>query len=182
VAVRAEPPPVPAGSRYQFPPNVTLIPGNRTQATRLEAEAERARRAGDMTQSILAYKDAIDADATYFDARYGLGLVEIEMRDYPAALESLYRALTLNEDSVEARYAFAWTLQKRGYTEDAVHELAKLLTQHPDDVRAHLLLGNLYAGKLGSNKLAREQYTQALALDPNNAQASRIRAWLQQNP
>jgi hypothetical protein len=32
------------------------------------------------------------------------------------------------------------------------------------------------------NSLAREQYTQALALDPAKAQAANIRAWLQQKP
>jgi tetratricopeptide (TPR) repeat protein len=161
---------------------VTPLPGNRAQAIRLEAEATRARREGDLTQSIRAYKDAIEADATFYEARYGLGLAAIEVRDYPTALDALYRALGLREDSAEARYAFAWALQKRGYTEDAVHELGKLLGQHPDEVRAHLLLGNLYAAKLGQPKLARDQYTQALAMDPNNAQAAKIRAWLQQNP
>jgi Tfp pilus assembly protein PilF len=47
-------------------------------------------------------------------------------------------------------------------------------------VRAHLLLGNMYAEKLHQPKLAREQFTQALQLDPANAQAASIRAWLQQ--
>jgi tetratricopeptide (TPR) repeat protein len=178
----AEPVPLPPGSRYDYPPLVTPLPGDRPQAVRLEAEATRARREGDLTQSIRAYKDAIEADATYYEARYGLGLASIAVRDYPTALENLYRALQLREDSAEARYAFAWVLQRRGYTEEAVRELGKLVAQHPEEVRGHLLLGNLYAVKLGQHKLAREQYTQALALDPNNAQAANIRAWLQQNP
>lgn len=181
-ASEEEPPQVPPGARFEYPPPVTPIPGDRAQAKRLEAEAVRARQTGDLTQSIRAYKDARAADPTFYDASLGLGLAAIEARDYATALEALDRALALKEDSAEARYAFAWTLARRGYTEDAVHELGKLLSQHPDDVRGHLLLGNLYAGKLGQQKLAREQYTQALELDPNNSQAANVRAWLQRNP
>jgi tetratricopeptide (TPR) repeat protein len=181
-APAVEPPPVPAGTRYEYPPPVTPIPGNRAKAKRLEAEAIRAREAGDVAQSIQAFKDAAAADPTFYDASYGLGLAALNARDYPTALAALHRALALQEDSVEAHYAFAWALQKRGYSEDAVHELGKLLEQHPNEARAHLLLGSLYAEKLGQPKLAREQFTQTLELDPNNAQADSIRAWLKLNP
>jgi tetratricopeptide (TPR) repeat protein len=181
-ALQAEPPPVPAGTRFEYPPHVTPIPGDRAQAKRLEAEAIRARQAGDAIQSIRDYKDAAAADPTFYDASYGLGLAALNARDYPTALEALHRALALQEDSAEARYAFAWALQKRGYTEDAVHELGKLLARHPNETRAHLLLGSLYAEKLVEPKLAREQFTQTLELDPTNAQAESIRAWLKLNP
>jgi Flp pilus assembly protein TadD len=134
-----------------------------------------------LAQCIRAYKDAVAADPTYFEACHGLGLAALEARDYATALEELHRALALREDSAETRYAFAWTLQRRGYIEDAVHELGRLLGQHPDDVRGHILLGSLYAEKLKEPKLAREQYLQALELDPHNAQAANLRAWLQAN-
>jgi tetratricopeptide (TPR) repeat protein len=179
-SANVDPPPVPVGTRYEYPLFVTPIPGDRARAKRLQSKANRARQGRDLNQSILDYQEAITADPTFYEATLQLGLTAIENRDYEIALEALHRALTLQEDSAEARYAFAWTLQKRGYTEDAVHELDKLLGQHPEDVRAHLLLGNLYSEKLHQPKLAREQYTQALELDPANAQAANIRAWLQQ--
>jgi tetratricopeptide (TPR) repeat protein len=176
-----EPPPVPPGTRYDYPPPITPIPGNRAQARRLEAQAIEARQAGDMARCIRYYKEAMAADPTFYNAFHGLGLAALEVRDYATALEALHRALALQEDSAECRYAFAWTLQRRGYIEDAVHELGKLLEQHPDDARGHLLLGSIYAEKLKQPKLAREQYMQALALDPNNAQAANVRAWLRSN-
>ncbi len=175
-----EPPPVPPGTRYEYPPYVTLIPGDRARSKSLVAEAIRARQARHFAESIRDFQDAIETDPTFFDASLQFGLNSIQDRDYATALESLHRALTLQGDSTEARYAFAWTLQKRGYFEDAVRELDKLIGQHPEDVRAHLLLGNLYADKLREPKLAREHYMQALTLDPTNAQATNIRAWLQQ--
>lgn len=181
-AAEADPPPLPAGSRYEYPPTITPIPGDRAQAKQLVAEAIRARQAGDAAQTIRAYKDAAATDPTFYDASYGLGLAALNTRDYPTALQALHRALALQEDSAEARYAFAWALQKRGYTEDAVHELGKLVEQHPNEARAHLLLGSLYAEKLHQPKLAREQFMQTLDLDPSNAQAETIRGWLKLNP
>jgi tetratricopeptide (TPR) repeat protein len=175
-------PPVPPGTRYEYPPPVLLLPGNRQEAARLANEAARARQAGDYDQAARAYTAASAADPASYDARLGLGLTEIDRHNYPAALLALNRALALQEDSADARYALAWTLQKRGYIEDAVHELERLLTQHPNEARAHLLLGNLYAEKLGQPKLAREQYRLALELDPTSPQAPVLRAWLQQHP
>jgi tetratricopeptide (TPR) repeat protein len=180
-AAAPEPPPLLAGARYDYPPPVTPIPGDLAQAKRLTAEAVRAQQAGDFIQCIRAYKEAVAADPTFYDACYGLGLVAVEMKDYATALAELHRAVALDEDSAEARYAFAWTLQRQGYTEDAVHELGKLLSQHPADARGHLLLGSLYAEKLKQPKLAREHYMQALELDPTNAQAANVRAWLKSN-
>jgi tetratricopeptide (TPR) repeat protein len=178
---QAEPPPVPAGSRYDYPPPVTPIPGDRAEARRLAADGARAHQAADFSGALRDYKEAVAADPTCYEASLGLGLTEIDLRDYPAALEALHRALGLQGDSVEAHYAFAWTLQKRGYVLDAVRELGKFVEQHPGDVRGRLLLGNLYAEKLGQIKLAREQYTDALALDPENPQAPSVRAWLQKH-
>ena len=181
-AAKAEPAPVPPGARYEYPPSTTPIPGDRAEARRLANQGARAHSAGEFDQALRAYRAAVAADPTYYDANLGLGLTAIDVRAYGVALESLHRALTVQGDSAQARYAFAWTLQKRGYAVDAVNELEKLLAQHPAEVRGHLLLGNLYAEKLRDTKLARAQYSQALALEPNNPQAPSVRAWLQKNP
>jgi Tfp pilus assembly protein PilF len=57
-----------------------------------------------------------------------------------------------------------------------------LLSQHPDETRAHLLLGNLYAQQLGQPDFARGHYQKALEQDPSSPQAPALRAWLQNNP
>ncbi len=171
----AEPP---KGARYKYPPLVTPIPGDRPQALRWIEEGAQARQQGRLTEAVRDYQQAVQADPTSYDATAALGLAALDGRDYTTALEALYRALRLRGDSAEARYAFAWTLQKRGYFEDAARELEKLLAAHPEEVRGHLLLGNLYAEKLRQPKLAREQYARALELDPQNAQAAKIRAWI----
>ncbi len=105
------------------------------------------------------------------------------MKDYPTALDALGQALTLQANSADARYAFAWVLGRRGCYQDAANELGKLLSAHPREVRARLLLGNIYADNLGQPKLARDQYLKALELiEPQSSQAAVIRAWLDQHP
>jgi len=177
----AEMPVAPKGARYKYPLPVTPIPGDREQARRWTEEGARARQQGSLSQALRDYREAVQTDPTYYEANEALGLAALDGRDYETALESLNRALALRGDSAEARYAFAWTLQKRGYYEDAAKELEKLLAAHPEEVRGHLLLGNLYAEKFRQPKLARAQYAKALELDPQNAQAAAIRAWLGEN-
>ena len=84
-----------------------------------------------MPDAVLAYQQAVKADPSFYDVNEALGLAALDNRDYPLALEALNRALMLQNDSANARYAFAWTLQRRGYYEDAAHELDKLLAARP---------------------------------------------------
>ena len=141
-----------------------------------------ARHEGHLEEALRDYQEATTADSTYFDAGLSLGLTAIDSGDYDTALEALYRALAVDENSASARYAFAWILQKRGYYIDAAHELERLLSAHPLETRGHLLLGNLEAEKLGQPKQARQQYAKVLELDPNNSQAPAIRAWILKTP
>jgi tetratricopeptide (TPR) repeat protein len=174
----AEPPLPPKGARYKYPLPVILIPGDRPQARRWTEEGAQARQDGRLSEAVRDYQQAVQADPTYFEANQALGLAALDAGDSRTALEALHRALTLRSDSADARYAFAWVLQKRGYYEDAAKELDKLLAAHPEEVRGHLLLGKLYAEKLNKAKLARQHYAKALELDPQNAEAGAIRAWM----
>ena len=103
-------------------------------------------------------------------------------QDYPAALDALHQAVLIQEDSADARYAFAWAADKKHYYQDAASELETMLSQHPKEVRGHLLLGNIYARELDRPKQARQHYMAVLGLDPNNSQAPALRSWLHDNP
>jgi tetratricopeptide (TPR) repeat protein len=174
----AEPSPSPAGARYDYPRSVTYIPGNRQEAERLANEAAEARQGSRLDEAMRDYRKALTEDPTYFSAALSLGLTAIDRKDYGTALDALSHALALEENSADARYGFAWTLQQRGYYIDAARELEKLIAVHPQEVRAHLLLGNIYAEKLGELKQARDQYAIVLELDPGNAQAAALHAWI----
>jgi tetratricopeptide (TPR) repeat protein len=175
-------PPAAKFARYKYPPRVTPIPGNRTEAERLAGLGAQERQEGHLEEALRDYQEATEADSTYFDAGLAQGLTAVDAVDYDTALDSLYRALALRENSADARYAFAWVLQKRGFYVDAANELEKLLSAHPKEARGHLLLGNLDAEKLGKIKQARQHYAKVLELDPGNSQAAAIRAWILKTP
>jgi tetratricopeptide (TPR) repeat protein len=173
---------VPKGKRYHYPPPVTPIPGNRQEAESWAAQAAQTGRKGHLQEAVRDYQQAMTADPTDFDAALSLGLTAIDAGSYETALDALCRALELEEDSANGRYALAWTLQKRGYYVDSASELEKLLAAHPDEARGHLLLGNLEAERLGQPKEARQHYAKVLELDPNTPQAPAIRAWILKTP
>jgi len=60
--------------------------------------------------------------------------------------------------------------------------LEKIVTASPNEVRAHLALGNLCAQQLHDGLRARQHYLKVLELDPANPQATDIRFWLSSNP
>lgn len=169
-------------SHYRYLPSQTFIPGNRAQAEKWAQQGVEARHHDQLADARRDYQKAIEADPTCYPARLLLGMAAVDARDYPAALRALDGALQLQGDSADARYAFAWTLQKEGYYDDAIQQLEKLLTFHPNLASAHLLLGNLYADHFGDDKLARSQYQEALALDPHTPQADSLRHWLAEHP
>jgi tetratricopeptide (TPR) repeat protein len=182
-SVTAAPSEAGSAERYTYPLPVTPIPGDRKLAERLTTEGRQAEHQSNRAEAMRDYREAMKADPTYFEAGLALGLVAIDVKDYPTALDALGQALTVQANSADARYAFAWVLGKRGCYRDAANELGKLLSAHPREVRARLLLGNIYSDNLGQPKLAREQYLKALDLiDPQSSQAAVIRAWLDQHP
>jgi len=168
--------------RYTYPLSVTPIPGDRIQAQRLTSEGRQAQHDSDRATATRDFQAAIKADPTFFEPALALGLMALDGHDYATALDGLGQALMVQPNSADARYAFAWVLGKKGYYQDAANELERLLAAHPNEVRAHLLLGNIYADDLGQPKMARQQYLKSLELvDSQSPQAETIRAWLEQN-
>jgi len=166
---------------YAAPP-VSTNAGNRAEAERLAREGAAAEKESRWKNAMDSYGAAVKADPSYYEACEALGMAAIKSEQYVAALEALRHALALNSESANARYGYAWALQKVDYSQDAANELEKLLAQHPEETRAHLLLGNLYAQRLGQPDFARGHYKMVLEKDPRNDQAAALRAWLENNP
>ena len=177
---RVTPPPPPV--IHYVPPQVSIAPGNRTDADRMMQAGTKAENESRLKDAIANYQGAVKLDPSDFEACVALGMIALKAEEYSTALEALNHAVLLKPDSADARYGFAYALQKKGYFQDAADESEKLLAQHPSETRAHLLVGNLYAQQLGQPDLAREHYKKVLDTDPHNAQATAIRFWLQANP
>ncbi|HEV2454198.1 MAG TPA: tetratricopeptide repeat protein, partial [Verrucomicrobiae bacterium] len=128
------------------------------------------------------YRRAANLDPSWFEAQYNCGVMAYRLRDFQFSLAAYENALAIEPDSADARYNFALALKAAGYVTDAVNELRRILVSNPNDARAHLELGNLYAQKLRDVPRARVEYLKVLQLDPGNPQASNIEFWLSANP
>jgi tetratricopeptide (TPR) repeat protein len=173
--------PVPAG-RYPYHTIPAPQAGDRAAAERSLAQGVAAQQSRRPVEAIAAYRKATELDPSYFEAYYNLGLAASAGGNLAAALRAFETALTLKPDSVDARFNFAQALRQSNFLEDAIQELERVAAQSPNDSRAHLALGGLYATQLRQPAQARLHYLKALEADPRNPQADAVRYWLAANP
>jgi len=170
-----------------FPRYLYLSPsppgkGNREAAGRPFTQAQQFERDKRYADALGAYREAARLDPSWFEAQYNCGVMAYRSGDFNGSLPAYEMALAIQPGSVVARYNFALALKAAGYVTDAANELNNILTSNPNDVRAHLALGNIYAQQLHDVPRARAQYQKVLQLDPYNSQAADIQFWLSSNP
>jgi tetratricopeptide (TPR) repeat protein len=168
--------------RYTYRANVSFVEGDQAEAKRLCREAERLRLGGRLDQAAERSRAAIRANPASYEAHFSLGLVALQAGDLPQALSGFEAATLIQPDSDAARYNLGLALKQGGYPVDAVGAMQRLLQQDPNDVRAHLMLGNLYDRPFGAKSLARRHYQRVLEISPNHPEAASIRFWLKENP
>jgi Flp pilus assembly protein TadD len=171
----------PAFPRYLYFSPGKPKPGNRPAAEITFAQAQEFERDGRVSDALDSYRQAARLDPSWFEAQYNCGVITYRSRDFIQSLHAYEMALAIRPDSADARCNFALALKAAGYVTDAVNELGKILAPNPDDVRAHLALGNIYAQQLHDPAQARAHYLKVLQLDPRNPQATDIQFWLSAN-
>ncbi|NJN06417.1 MAG: tetratricopeptide repeat protein [Rhodobacteraceae bacterium] len=137
---------------------------------------------GRVTQAITEYLAAVQADPSYFEAYYNLGLAAMTGGHLQRALSAYERALSIKPTDINARFNFALALQKSGHARDASNELETLLAAEPEEIRAHLALANIYAQELAQPVRARPHYLKVLEAQPRHSQAAAIQQWLNSHP
>jgi tetratricopeptide (TPR) repeat protein len=180
--VKIVPPAPPAFPRYLYLSPPAPKAGDRKAATRAFDDAQKFEKKPDLTQAMTSYRKAAELDPAWFEAQYNYAVLAYQLRDFNHSLPASEMALALQPDSADARYNFALALKSAGYATDAVNELKKIVAANPDEARAQLALGNLYAEQMRDPARARQHYLKWLELDPQNPQATNIRFWLSANP
>ena len=177
--VQPAPPPFP---RYLYLSPRKLPAGDRRTASGAFTRAREFEQNSRWLDALQSYRQATELDPGWFEAQYNYGVIAFRLRNFNQSLAAYEMALAIQPDSVDARYNFALALKAAGYVPDAVDELIKILAVNPDEMRAHLALGNLYAQQLYEPAQARQHYLKVLQLDPRNPQAPDIQFWLSSNP
>ncbi len=168
--------------RYSYRNPSKPSAGNRFAAESFYAQGEELKLRGRWAEALAAYEKAVQTDAAFFEAHHNIGAMANQSGQMPRALLAYETALALQPASLSARFNFALSLEKAGYYRDAANELERLLTDYPDEARAHLALANLYAKRLMLLNAARDHYARVIQLDPQHPEGTNIRFWLRDHP
>ena len=171
----------------KFPRYTYLSPekptaGDRTASEQAFAQGVQLQQGRRLSEALQAYRRAAQLDASFYDAQYNFGLAASETGNSTLALSAYEMALAIQPESLDARYNFGLVLRQAGYVLDAAMQLEKILAQYPNEARAHLALGNLYAQQLRNIPKARQHYQAVLEVAPQSPQAGAIRYWLSDHP
>ncbi|MDQ8201823.1 tetratricopeptide repeat protein [Pelagicoccus sp. SDUM812003] len=129
---------------------------------RLTLDAGAARRKGEQQRALRLLEKAIQVDSAYAHAHFQLGLLRIELRDLPAAKESLRRSVEL-----DPRYGDGWaTLIELSQSQrEAERLLEEGLRKCPDSPTLHSLNGKRLKA-MGRLDEALEAFKTVAALRP----------------
>ncbi len=164
--------------RYTYLRPETPVSGDRARAQEALTRGVQFHTAGRHEEAVAAYRQAVEADPSFFEAQYNLGVAAFDAGVWAEALAAFERSLVLKPDDTSARLNFALSLDRANYPVDAARELDLLLARAPETVDAHATLARLCAEKLGDPDKARVHYTKVLQLDPRYPEAAAIRRWL----
>ncbi|MDO9000798.1 MAG: tetratricopeptide repeat protein [Bacteroidota bacterium] len=128
------------------------------------------RESGDTARAISSLQTAIEQDNKYENAFIDMGLM-YAARKNPIALEYYNNALKVNPYNENTIYARAKLLQDIGKTDEAITEYNSILQKNKSCENCYYNLGAIYLEIKKDNKTALENFTNAIMLNPNFAQA-----------
>ena len=129
---------------------------------------------GQLAQASEVLERAEKLDPRNYDVRYDLGMVLAKLGRTDRAIEQFEAAKRIDPDRAEAHYQLAMVLRKQGETARAKEEMdafQKLKAGEDEEVNAGTLNneGNRLMAE-GKAQKAAKAYTEAVRLDPTNAQ------------
>ncbi len=128
------------------------------------------RESGDTARAVSSLETAIEQDTKFENAYIDIALM-YAARKNPIALEYYNNALKINPNNDNTIYARAKLLQDIGKIDEAIIEYKSILTKNKNCENCYYNLGAIYLEIKKDNKIALENFTNAIALNPNSAQA-----------
>lgn len=121
---------------------------------------------GNYAAAIIEYRNAVEIDTTFGEARKRLAEAYVRNNDAPHAFEQIIRAADLLPNDVQLQLTAGTYLLAARKPDDALVRADKALTLEPNNIQAHLLRGNALAG-LSSFDEALKAIEEAIRLDPD---------------
>lgn len=121
-------------------------------------------------EAIVEYRNALQHDPRYGDARYRLAEAYARLNDRGNAMREYVRAADLLPERVDSQLKAGGYLLIAGKWEDARSRADRALQIDPRSVEAHILKGNALAGLSDLDTAVRE-IEEAIAIDPKATRA-----------
>jgi tetratricopeptide (TPR) repeat protein len=119
-------------------------------------------------EAVVEYRNAIQQDPKYGEARYKLAEAYAKLDDARNAYREYIRAADLLPSNTDAQLRAGTLLLLAGQYEDARTRADKVLAMQPKNIEAQVLRANSLAG-LKNMDAAIEEINEAIALDPGKA-------------
>ncbi|MGA0559877.1 tetratricopeptide repeat protein [Larkinella sp. VNQ87] len=134
------------------------------------AEGRSLMQQGKFREAISPLNDAINADASNYEAFNSRGVAYFELKDYENALLDYEQAIKLNPEFYKPYYNRAKLKTARGETDAALKDYAEAIRRAPDTSDIFLDRGQLFA-TMGNLTSALSDFNQAIQLDPKSSLA-----------
>jgi putative PEP-CTERM system TPR-repeat lipoprotein len=121
-------------------------------------------------EAIVQYRNAVQQDARFGEARYKLATAYARVNDLPGAYREYIRAADLMPGNMESQLKAGQMLVLARQFEDAKARADQILARDPKNVEAHILRGTALAGSKNLDA-AIDQIEEAIALDPDRSSA-----------
>ena len=133
------------------------------------ASGDKSFAAGKYSEAVIEYRNAIQVDPRRARAHYQLGRTYLELKSPEAAYKELQETVTLDPTNREAQLQLAALLISGKRYDDAKALVEKVLAADSGNVRAHGLMGDLFALR-GDRATAIREYQTAIRLDPQRVE------------
>lgn len=120
----------------------------------------------DMTNAIIMFERAVEADPDNYEAHNSLGALLSTIGDFKRAAEHFRAAVAVNDSFVEAHYNLGRALAEVGDYEDGLTELNKAIGLDSTYALAYLTAGDIFSVRKMSEQAA-DSYQRAIRFDPN---------------
>lgn len=117
---------------------------------------------GDFAGAKNSFTRAIELDRLYADAYRGLGMTDLELKDYEGSYHAWLKAVDINPQDEKSKYFLGRLFYEADIPNQAAAWLREALKLKPDDYQAMTYLG-LSAEALGYDQTALQLYHKALS-------------------
>lgn len=151
----------PANAKVQAEPEVMMEPTPQLDPTTYFAHGLLLERQKQFDRAITQYRQALEIDPTYVNARNHLGMVLNQLDRHSEATAEFQLAVQQHPDNAQLYNNLGFSLYLQKQYRDAIESFTRSLDIRPGFGRAHMNLGLAY-GKLGEYDVALEHFRNAV--------------------